>query len=146
MNTSSPTATGPNISRSVRLTRALIVLAATSGAVIVWVVAARLAGVDLTIRQGDRAPTEIGIALVVVTALLAGLAGWGLLALLERRTSRPAKVWPAVASVVMALSLVLPLTSDATTGAHLTLALMHLVVGAVLILGLRQTLTGSRPA
>ena len=138
--------TGTAARRSTRTTRALSVLAATAAAVALWVVAAPIGGADLTVQQGDQEPMEIGVALVVATALVAGLAGWGLLAVLGRATRRPRTVWTVVAVIALALSLLPPLTAEATSGAHVTLVLMHIVVGAVLIAGLRRTATERRPA
>jgi hypothetical protein len=68
--------------------------------------------------------------------LVAGLAAWGLLALLERTVARPGRVWAAIALAVLVLSLGGPLGSagDGTSMAILTG--MHLVVAAVLIPGL----------
>jgi hypothetical protein len=79
--------------------------------------------------------------LVAATSLAAALAGWGLLALLERFTARPRTSWTAIAVLVGLLSLAGPLSTIApTTVANgLSLALMHLAVAAVLIPGLAAT-------
>jgi Family of unknown function (DUF6069) len=80
-------------------------------------------------------------ALAVIAAVLAALAGWGLLALLERFTARPRTIWTAIAVLVGLLSLVGPLSTIASTTVAngLSLALMHLAVAAVLIPGLAAT-------
>jgi peptidoglycan/LPS O-acetylase OafA/YrhL len=80
-------------------------------------------------------------ALVAGTSLVAALAGWGLLALLERFTARPRTSWTAIAGLVGLLSLVGPLSAIASTTVAngLSLALMHLAVAAVLIPGLAAT-------
>jgi drug/metabolite transporter superfamily protein YnfA len=122
-----------------RQARALSVLAAVAVAVAVWVVAVPLAGADLTVTQFDRA-SEVGVLMVIANALVASLAGWALLALLERRLgARAGRIWTAIAGVVLVLSLIPSLTVDASTSTRLTLAAMHLAVGAVLIAGLRRT-------
>jgi hypothetical protein len=73
---------------------------------------------------------------VVVTALVAGLAAWGLLALLERTVSRPARTYRIIALTVLAISLAGPLGSGVDTSSRLVLLGMHLTVGAALIIGL----------
>jgi hypothetical protein len=98
-------------------------------------VAARLADVDLLVRAGG-GTEAVGPGAVVVSALLAGLAGWALLALLERFTSRARTVWLVVAAVVLLLSLAGPLGAGADAATTAVLVGMHLAVGAVLIPGL----------
>jgi hypothetical protein len=70
---------------------------------------------------------------VVIVSVLAGLAGWGVLAVLERQTARAGVVWAPVAIVVLAASLVGPLGSGTTAGARVSLAAMHVVAAAILI-------------
>lgn len=65
--------------------------------------------------------------------------GWGLLALLERRTVNARKVWTVVAAIACITSLGSPLTSGIGIGAKLGLASLHLLVGAATIYGLRRT-------
>jgi len=45
--------------------------------------------------------TDVGIINVIVSALLAGLAGWALLTLLGRFTARARAIWRAVAVTVL---------------------------------------------
>ncbi|WP_157739971.1 DUF6069 family protein [Micromonospora narathiwatensis] len=113
--------------------RALGVLLAALAAVLIWVVAVPLAGVDLeaTVAEGE-ALMQINLGLVVAAALIVPLLGWGLLALLERVTRNGLRIWVIVAGVFTLLSLAGPSTAE-TGGAMLTLALMHLAVGGVLI-------------
>jgi hypothetical protein len=75
-----------------RRARALAVIAAVLAALAVWVVTDPLLGVDLAdpARPGSEELQSITPALVAGTGLVAALAGWGLLALLERFTARPA--------------------------------------------------------
>ncbi|MFF0154069.1 DUF6069 family protein [Micromonospora sp. NPDC005203] len=95
------------------------------------------AGVDLTVRSGS-STRQITVAAVVVAAAVAALAGWALLAVLERRTTRPRVWWTSVAVAVLLLSLVVGPPSGVGGGAKATLALLHLSVGVALILGLSR--------
>ncbi|WP_420823803.1 DUF6069 family protein [Streptomyces torulosus] len=105
--------------------------------VMVWLVADPVLGHRLRITDGEQT-LAIGAAPVASVASLASLAGWGLLATLERFGVRRARtVWTGVAVAVLAVSL-LPLTGEGMDGGTRgALALMHLAVGAALIPGLR---------
>lgn len=129
----SPAVVGPAESRRTWRDRALGVLLAVASAVLIWVVAAPVAGVDLeaTVAEGQP-PMEINLFLVVAASLLLSLLGWALLAVLERVTRRGLRVWVIVAAAVTLLSLAGPTTAE-TGGAMVALALMHLAVGGVLI-------------
>ena len=117
-----------------RRLRGLAVAATVGAALVVWIVARPLAGVDLAVRQGSgKAVQHVGLASVVIVSLLAGLVGWVFLALLERYTSRARTVWTAVALVVLLLSLAGPLGAGQNGGAKIALACMHLAAGAALI-------------
>ncbi|MFI6133618.1 DUF6069 family protein [Micromonospora sp. NPDC051141] len=124
-----------------RRDRLLTVLAATVATLLGWVVAVPLAGVALVARSGAGEQRVTPFA-VGVSTLLAGLAGWALLALLERFTGRARTVWTAVAALVLLLSLLGPLGGGAGGPATVTLVLLHLVAGAVLVPGLRRTAAG----
>ncbi|OKI69648.1 DUF6069 family protein [Micromonospora sp. CB01531] len=112
--------------------RVLAVLAATAATLVVWAVAVPVAGVDLVARTGgtDQSVTPV---VVGVATLLAGLAGWALLALLERFTTRARTVWLGVAVVVLLVSLLGPLGGGVGTAATVTLVAMHLVAAGVLV-------------
>lgn len=112
--------------------RALAVLAATAATLLVWVLAVPLAGVDLAARPGGTEQTVTPVAVAVAT-LLAGLAAWGLLALLEKFTTRSRVVWTGVAVVVLLVSLAGPLGGGVGTAATVTLVAMHLVAAIVLV-------------
>ncbi|GIF40238.1 DUF6069 family protein [Actinoplanes xinjiangensis] len=116
-----------------RAGRATTVAAATTSALLLWIVD-RWGGIALTVRQGDTVH-PIDPAAVVIAALLAGAAAWALLALLERTVRRPARTYRIIASVVLLLSLAGPLTGT-DLGTRLALLGMHLTVGAALIIGL----------
>ncbi|KAB1927978.1 hypothetical protein F8271_29240 [Micromonospora sp. ALFpr18c] len=112
-------------------TRAIAIVAAVVGAVVVWLIA-KAAGAELKVDQGS-GPQDVSVFAVVLTAVFAGLFGWALLALLEKFTARAKAIWTTVAVVVLLISLVLPLLVDATTGTKVALVLMHLTVGAIVI-------------
>jgi hypothetical protein len=73
-------------------------------------------------------PTAVALATVV-----AGLAAWALLALIEHFTRRAAAVWSWIACVVLLISLLGPIGSAVGAAATATLTAMHLVTGAALI-------------
>lgn len=103
-----------------------------------WVLAVPLAGVDLTAFPGGRA-RPVGPGAVALAGLLSAAAAWGLLAVLERTARRPRRAWTVTACVVLALSLAGPLTSGAAPVVVLVMEGMHVLVGAVLILGLGRS-------
>ncbi|MEV4019802.1 DUF6069 family protein [Nonomuraea angiospora] len=115
----------------------LTLIGAPAAALAVWALAVPLAGAALTVRTGGGTQT-VGPVSVIVASLVAGLAGWALLAVLERRTARPGRVWTITALVVLVLSLAGPLGSAVGLAATLVLTLLHLVVGAVLVAGLAR--------
>ena len=134
-----------------RRARAFAVIAAALAALAVWLVTDPLLGIDLvgTTRPGSKELMSITPALVAGTSLVVALAGWGLLALLERFTARARTIWTAIALLVALLSLAGPLSALASTSAAnaVALALMHLAVAAVLIPGLAGTSPSpARPA
>ena len=118
-------------------TRALCVAAAVTAAVAVWAVAVPLLGVQLIVRFGAGSPQTIGLGLVVGASLVASLAAWGLLAVLERRSPNARRIWTAAALAVLLVSLSLPLSAGTTVSTKAALAVMHVVVAAVLIYALR---------
>ncbi|MGX2998795.1 DUF6069 family protein [Streptomyces sp. JNUCC 64] len=113
---------------------------------LVWVVADPVLGHRPRITDGGRT-LDVGVVPVASFALLAALAGWGLLAALERlRVRRARAVWTGAAVAVLAVSF-LPLTGGGMDGGTRTaLALTHLAVAAVLVPGLRATLPATAPA
>ncbi|MFZ0168839.1 MAG: DUF6069 family protein [Candidatus Dormiibacterota bacterium] len=107
-------------------------------AVAVWAVAVPLLGTHLLVRFGSGPGLGVGIESVVGASLTSSLLGWGLLALLERRTDRARMIWSRAAVVTLLASLSLPLSAGANISSKAALALMHLAVAAVLIPGLRR--------
>jgi uncharacterized protein DUF6069 len=113
-------------------TSRLVIIAGATASVLVYSTAATVFGDDLLIKQGSTTQA-IGPVAVTATALIAGLAGWGLLALLERTSQRPARLWTIISAIVLAVSLAGPLGSGADLTSKLALTGMHLLVGLILI-------------
>jgi hypothetical protein len=116
------------------LARALAVLAAVAGALLVWVIADPLLKADLDVRFGDSGAVDhIGARAVAVTTLVLGLLGWGLLEVLERRSPRGQDYWVAAAVVAMLLSLIGPMVGGMTVTATAGLLAIHVLASAILI-------------
>lgn len=82
----------------------------------------------------------LGAPFVAVVSALAALAGWGLLAVLERFTAAARRVWTVIATVALLLSLGAPLSGHGVTaGSRFTLVAMHLAVGAAVITLMRRS-------
>jgi ABC-type uncharacterized transport system permease subunit len=130
-----------------RWIRPLAVLAAVLAVVAVWVVATRLFGVELRAPSENGSPgPSIGVGTAALEAAVAALAGWGLLALLERLTARARPIWVVVAIVALLLSLTGPLGGSGVSAANrAVLVLMHFTVAAVLIPGLLRRRGGPAP-
>ena len=127
-------ATAATVSRtpSVRR-RALGVGAAVLACALIWIVGA-VAGVDYTVENPGQPAFTVGLAPVVVFALVSALVGWVGLVVLERFAGRRAGViWIALAVVLALLSLAPVIATEATVGAKVALGAMHLAVAAVLI-------------
>jgi hypothetical protein len=112
--------------------RATAVVLAVLAPLAIWAVTVPVAGLDLTATPIGGTATPVGALALVAGALCAGLSGWALLAVLERRAARPRRTWTVIALVVLALSLATPIMG-ATGAPMLVLLSMHLAVGAVLI-------------
>ena len=113
-------------------------VAAVLAAGVTFAVLHGVAGIDLAARTGT-AVHHITLASVVLAASVSAAAGWGVLALLERFATRARAVWTAIASAALLLSLLVGPTAGVTTAAKVGLAALHLVVGAVVIGGLRRS-------
>ena len=111
---------------------ALAVAGAGGAAVLAWAVAVPVLGVDLRVGT-EGAATAVGPGSIVAAAVLAGLLGWALLALLVRSVARAGTVWRAVAVVVLLLSLGGPLAMGVGTASVVVLLTLHAVVAAVLV-------------
>jgi hypothetical protein len=132
-----------------RQLRLFAVPAAALASVGVWVVAEAVFNVNL--RQpafgSARAPQDLGAPFGAVVSAFAALVGWATLSVLERFSARAHRVWPAVAAVVLLLSLGAPLSGHGVSSANrLSLVLMHLAVGAVVIALLSRSSSRRRPS
>jgi hypothetical protein len=115
-----------------RRTRALTIVAAAGATFTVWTIAHSFAGADLVVNTAS-SPTTVTPAAVAIVTVIAGLAAWGLLALLERFTAKAASIWSGIGAAVLLISLLGPIGSAVGAAATVALLAMHLVVGAVLI-------------
>lgn len=121
-----------------RRIRAVTVLAAMVAALLGWAVLDSLAGVELTVRTGAGGTVQaVGPAAAMVAALVSGLTGWALLALLERCSAEARSIWTVTPVLVLLVSL-LGTSAATSTAATAGLASLHLLVGGVLIVGLRH--------
>lgn len=135
--------------RNTVVARIAAVVAAVLAAVVVWVAFGPIAGVDLRApAAGTPGQThDVGLVTVMVPSALASLAGWALLAVLERVTARSRTVWITTAIVVLVLSLGGPLSAAGiSTLNQAALASMHLAVAATLIPLLGRTARRHVPA
>ncbi|MEU5995365.1 DUF6069 family protein [Spirillospora sp. NPDC047418] len=124
--------------RRTRVRRAVTVAAAALAALVLWTLTGPVAGLDPAAETGGRTQ-PVGASAVAAAALAVGLAAWALLAVLERTTGRPRRVWTITALAVLAVSLTGPLGSAADTASLCVLTAMHLLVAAVLIPGLASS-------
>jgi hypothetical protein len=118
--------------------RPIVVGITVVAALALWALLAPVAGVELEALQGTRR-IHVGAGSILFASAAMAFAGWGLLAVLERRTLNARKVWTILAVAACVLSLGSPLVSGIGVGAKLSLASFHLIVGATVVLGLRRT-------
>ena len=99
--------------------------------------ALRAGGVGCTTRAaaGEHPCPASGSVLVSVVF---GLRGWAALAVLERWTRRPVRIWSALAAAVVLLSMVPIALIDASGGTKAGLAVLHVVVALALLPMLRR--------
>lgn len=117
--------------------RAATVILGAVAALGVWGLAVASTDGPQTTMGGPTQPLAFGQ--VVISALLAGFAGWATLAVLERRVRAPRRRWTMLATAALGVSLAGPLTGGIDVSDRAFLLGMHLVVGVVVILGLRRT-------
>lgn len=123
--------------------RTTAVVAAVAVAAAAWILIELVAGFDLRgpVFDGSSANFDIGLLIVMLSTAIPTLLGWGLLALLERWTTRPRLIWTMAAIVVFTLSLGQPLSG---TGVGVTdrllLELFHVLVAVVYIPLMRRSI------
>ncbi|TDE99166.1 hypothetical protein EXU48_01345 [Occultella glacieicola] len=125
--------------------RLLAVGVATAVGIGIWLIAVPVLGAELSVTTPDGA-MAVGPASVLVAGVVAGLAGWGSLAVLERLTTGAAKVWTVLALALTVVSLLGPVGQAQSLEATLALGAMHLGVGAALIGLLPARGTGPTPS
>ncbi len=96
-------------------------------------------GDPLTVTFNGGEAQSVTVVSAILAASVAGGLGWALLAILGAVSNKARRVWTALASVVLLLSLAGPLGADADTATTSALVAMHLVVGLILIVGLHRT-------
>lgn len=106
-----------------------------------WAIAAPALDVHLQApTMGGQPGQEIGPLAVGIVALVASLAGWALLALLERFATHARRAWILTALTVLILSLGGPFSGTGVdVSSRVWLATMHVAVAAVLIPSLGRT-------
>jgi len=130
-------------------TRLLAIAAALLLAEAVWVVAELALGLRLQAPAGPGypEPMDIGPFTVGLASAALALVGWGVLAVLERLTSRARRIWLVIALIALVASLGMPLSGTGVSAANrAVLVLMHLAVGGVLIPALYRSSRGRSAA
>lgn len=119
-----------------RTGRIVVIAMAAAANGVAWLLG-RLAHVDYVVDT-PLATREITLALTVVATAAAGIAGWGVIALLERYTASPRGIWVTVTLLVLVLSIVPVFRTAADLPTQLMLTALHCVAAAVLIPALPQ--------
>jgi hypothetical protein len=122
--------------RAAELRRLAGAAAAAAAVLTVWLIARYGAGLHLhaPIFGPTQRPMTVPGGFAVAVAVLAALAGWGLVELLEAKARRPRRAWLVTAPVVLVVSLSAPLSGhDVSSSDRLALICMHLAVGAALV-------------
>lgn len=120
--------------------RLITVITATVLSAVLWALGVLVLGHALTVPGGNGRPSfDIGLPMVLLFSTVAGLLGWGLAALLEKATPKGTKIWVAIAVVSLLVSFGPLAFPGMATGTRIVLGLLHLVVGVVLISGIKHT-------
>lgn len=131
-----------------QLARPVAVVLGVLAALAVWGVSELVFGID--VRQpafGTGVPQDLTAGPVVIASVVAGLAAWLALAVLERLTRHARVAWVALATLVLVASLGAPLSGRGIDEqSRLVLTLLHLTVGGLLIVLLPRTSPPARSA
>ncbi|MHB8289742.1 MAG: DUF6069 family protein [Acidimicrobiales bacterium] len=122
--------------RTAELCRLAGAAAAAAAALTVWLIVRYGEGLHLHAPAfgPTQRPATVSGGFAVVVVVLAALAGWGVVELLEAKARRPRRAWLVTAPVVLVVSLSAPLSGHGVTSSdRLALVCMHLAVGAALI-------------
>ncbi|MEV0891895.1 DUF6069 family protein [Promicromonospora sp. NPDC050262] len=114
----------------------VVPFAAAAAAVVVWLIGTAL-GVDPEARTGASVQ-PVTVVAALAAALVAGFAGWGARAVVGRVAKGGGEVaWLVLCGVALLVSL-LGAASGTTPASVALLVAEHVVVGAVIALGLRR--------
>jgi hypothetical protein len=121
--------------------RPLAVVLAVLAALAVWGVSELVFGIDVQQpASGTGVPQDLTAGPIVVASVVAGLAAWLALAVLERLTRHARTAWVTLATFVLVASIGAPLSGRGIDEqSRLVLTLLHLTVGALLIVLLART-------
>lgn len=125
-----------------RRRRLLAVVGGVLAAEAIWLVAEVGFGVHLQAPAGNGypQPMDIGPATIAAASATLSLLGWGVMAVLERFTSRARGVWLTVSLLALVASLGMPLSGAGVSAAdRAVLVLMHLTVAAIVVPVLART-------
>jgi hypothetical protein len=143
----SPGGTGGSLWRR-PTARPVAVVLAVLAALAVWGVSKLVFGID--VRQpafGTGVPQDLTAGPIVIASVVAGIAAWLALAVLERLTRHAPAIWVTLATLVLVASLGAPLSGRGIDEqSRLVLTLLHLTVGALLIVLLARTSPPARSA
>lgn len=125
------------------LVRAGAALGAAVAGLAAWALLTGPLGLELTARIGADV-SGVGPAAIAVSALIAGLGGWGVAQIIERLAAQPRRRWRHFAVVVAVVSLGGPLTSAEGTESVIGLGLLHVVTALTVIPTVAATLPAKR--
>lgn len=136
----------PRLATAVRKRRALAVTGAALAPIAIWLLA-QATDTELKVTLAGQPPMVVSLPFIVLTALAAALAGWAALAVLQRATSHARAQWTGLAVGALLASFGPIAIAQTSAAARIFLALMHVAVATVLVLGLRATVPAPhRPA
>lgn len=121
--------------------RLVAVLSAPLIAASMWAIEVKGFGAHLSVRFPHGATEIVGVGQIVGASLVAALAGWLLLVMLEKRTANPRSRWTALAILAVVASLALPVAAATTVPATFALIGIHASVGHGVIAQLRASAT-----